>query len=298
MSCSKGDKDDAEYGKRDDGGKVLNIPLTGSLQNPAFSPDDKYIVFTRFIKGYNEEPAEIYKFNLETEELTLLVSDGSGNVNLPGSSWKNRKIVFSSSRDPHDEIFIIGEDKQPGDEIKVTSRSDKMAYEPTFSPDGKQLVFESHKVDVEGDGLITKYNVDGSSSYVELTGTNEDCRQPNWSPSGNKILYQKKENGVWNIWTMNPDGSNKRQLTSNMGNCTDATFTTDGKEIVFSSDYQVDNANIYKISLDGGKLKKLSAFKGYDGAPSISSDGKTLVFESSNSDPDNSSGTKIVLLKL
>lgn len=282
---------------RNDNGITLNIPLTGSLQNPAFSPDNESIVFTRFVNGYNLEPAEIYKYHMATEQLTLLVSDGSGNINLPGSSWNNGNITFASTRDPHDEIYMIAENGQPGDEVQITSRPNDVAYEPTFSPNGNWVVFESHVLDVETGGIITKYKVDGTSAYVGLTDVGDDCRQPNWSPSGNKILYQRLDNGQWNIWIMNPNGTNKTQLTSNLGNCTDASFAADGQSVIFSSDFQVAIANIYQISIDGTNPIQLTDFDGYDGATSISSDGTKLVFESSDGEPDGAT-TKIVLLDL
>lgn len=94
--------------------------------------------FTRFRNGYNKEPGDLLIINLESKSIKTLVSDGSGNVNLPGSSWNSitHKIVFSSSREPHDEIYIIDENGNPGDEIKVTERENRVAYEPSFSPDG------------------------------------------------------------------------------------------------------------------------------------------------------------------
>lgn len=298
-SCKEEDDEEPVISaQRNDDGIILNIPLSGSLQNPAFSPDNNSIIFTRFVNGYNVEPAEIYKFDLNTENLTLLVSDGSGNVNLPGSSWNNGKIIFSSSREPHDEIYVILEDAQSGDEIQITSRSNKVAYEPTLSPDGEWGVFESHLLDVENDGIVTKYKIDGTSSYIELTDQGDDCRQPNWSPSNNKILYQQKLSGQWNIWVMDIDGTNKTQVTSNLGNCTDASFTADGQNIIFSSDFQVNIANIYKISIDGIDVIKLTNYEGYDGATSISNNGSKLIFESTNGDPDESIGTKILMLEL
>jgi TolB protein len=298
FSCDKDDEEPSVSEQRNDKGIILNISLSGSLQNPAFSPDDNSIVFTRFVKGYNTEPAEIYKFDLTTKKLTLMISEGSGNINLPGSCWKNGNIVFASTRDPHDEIYMISENGKSGDEIQITNRTSKVAYEPSFSPDGDWIVFESHKLDVEDDGIITKYKVDGTSSYIELSNLGDDCRQPNWSPSNNKILYQRKLNGQWNIWIMDIDGANKTQLTSNLGNCTDASFSADGQYVVFSSDYNVKIANIYKISIDGTNPIKLTSYDGYDGAPSISNDAKKLVFESTNGDPDESAGTKIVMLNL
>jgi TolB protein len=296
FSC---DKDNSFSEKRDDQGIMLAIPLDGSLQNPAFSPDGKAIVFTLFARGYNKEPSEIYKYSLTDSTLTLLVKDGSGNVNLPGSAWNGitHMITFSSSREPHDEIFLIPDDGKPGDEIRVTSRAGYVAYEPSLSPDGEWVVFESHRLDVENNGVIIKYKTDGSSSYVALTDEADDCRQPNWSPTGERIVYQKLENGQWDLWVMDPDGNNKFRVTSGPGDKTDASFSGDGQYIIFSTDFELDLANIYKIRITGGDPVRLTRFGGYDGAPSLSPDGTQLVFESCNDDPDGSSGTRLFLLR-
>jgi TolB protein len=301
ISCS--DEDITEptiTEKRNDNGIKLNISLSGSLQNPAFSPDGNSIVFTRFINGYNKEPAELYKFNLSTEELTLLVSDGSANVNLPGSAWNGviNQIVFSSSREPHDEIYLINENGTSGDEVQITNRQDNVGYEPTLSPDGAWIVFESHKLDVESNGIITKYKVDKSSNYIYLTDTNDDCRQPNWSPNGDKILYQKYENKQWDIWIMNIDGTDKTKITSGSGSKTDASFSDDGQFIIYSSNIEQEFSNIYEIPITGGTTDRLTDYAGYDGAPSMSPDGTKLIFETFNGDPDNSAGTNLILLNL
>ena len=82
ISCSGSAQINAPI--RQDAAYRLDIPLEGSLQNPAFSPDGKSIVFTRFRDGYNEGASDLFIYNLDTEELTILISDGNGNVNLPG----------------------------------------------------------------------------------------------------------------------------------------------------------------------------------------------------------------------
>jgi TolB protein len=296
-SCKKNDTE--SYPRHDDAGK-LNISISGSLQNPAFSPNGDAIVFTRFRNGYNQEPADIMIFNLETGIVKTLIMDGSANINLPGSCWnsQNKSIVFSSSRDPHDEIYLIDDNGTPGGEIQITERSDYMAYEPTFSPDGEWIVFESHPLDVEDQGVIMKYKLDESLTYQELTNAADDCRQPNWSPSGGDILFQKYENGQWDIWIMKPDGSNKTKITSGDGDKTDACFTNDGEYIIYSCDSDLEFANIYKISIEGGSPERLTNYDGYDGAPSISSDGSKLVFESYGGDPDDSDGTSIWIVEI
>lgn len=226
--------------------------------------------------------------------------NGSGNVNLPGSCWNSHteSIVFSSSREPHDEIFRIDDNGNPDDEIKITNRNDFMAYEPTFSPDGTWIVFESHPVDVENQGVITKCKTDNSSGYIALTDAEEDCRQPNWSPAGNYILYQKFENGQWDIWIMKPDGTEKKKVTPGEGDKTDACFSYDGLYIIYSTDYDLEFANIYKIAISGGSPQRLTNYEGYDGAPSISNDESKIAFESYGGDPDDSDGTKLYLLNL
>ncbi len=286
---------------RNDNAVKLNIDLSGSIQNPAFSPDGKKIVFTNFINGYNLPPSDLYSFNLETQELKLLVLDGNSNVNLPGTCWNAsiNSIVFSSDKEPHDEIYKISDAGLSGDKIQITKRNDRMAFEPTFSPDGKWIVFESHKLDEEKNGVITKYKLNGASGYINLTLLGEDSRQPNWSPKGDKILFQKKDNNQWDIWAMNTDGTDNTKITNFEGNKTDAVFTPDGRHIIFSyENSNVKLANIFKVQVTGGIPIQITNYKGYNGAPAISPDGKKLIFESSPTDPDESDGTSLWLLEL
>jgi TolB protein len=286
---------------RSDGSYKVDIPIGGSLQNPAFSPDGNSIVFTRFRNGYNEEPADIFIFNLEDKNLDTLVMNGNCNVNLPGACWNsvNNNIAFSSSRDPHDEIFMISENGKNGDEIQLTDRRSFMAYEPSFSPDGQWIVFESHPVDVEEEGVIMRHRIDESITYQALTDASDDCRQPNWSPANNYILFQKLENQNWDIWIMNIDGNNKEKVTTSIGDDTDACFTNDGNFIIFSADGDLQFANIYQIPVSGGTPIRLTNYNdGYDGAPSISADGTKLAFESCEGNPDDSDGTSIWILNI
>jgi len=285
--------------QREDGARRVNIPVNGSLQNPVWSPDGNSLLFTRFRDGYNAEPADLFVVDFSPNNIRVLISDESGNVNLPGSSWNplTKKIVFSSSREPHDEIYLVDDYGSPGDEVKITDRANMVAYEPSLSPDGQWIVFESHELDVEDNGTIVKYKIDGTIPYQNLTSPDEDYRQPNWSPTGDKILYQKFSDGQWDIWIMNSDGTNHQKVTSGSGDKTDASFSPDGQWIVYSSNqFGLEFANLFITSVSEGNAIRLTHYEGYDGAPSWSSDGKKIAFESCSGDPDNSSGTTLWII--
>lgn len=285
--------------ERTDAATLVAIDASGSLQNATFSPGGDELLITRFREGYNEEPADLLVVSIESGAIRTLVSDGSGNVNLPGSAWNEPtgQVVFSSSREPHDEIFLVAADGAPGNETALTSRSDRVAYEPSFAPDGQTVVFEAHPVDVEGEGVITTYRLDGAGGYVDLTRPEDDCRQPNWSPRGDWIVCQCLAGGRLELFLLSPDGAERRQVTSGSGDKTDASFSPDGARLVYSADGDdLEHANLFVVGVDGGEPLRVTAWDGYDGAPSWSPDGTRLAFESYGGDPDGSDGTAIWLV--
>jgi TolB protein len=272
----------------------LAVPLSGSIQNPCWSPDGTRLAFTRFVRGYNSAPAIVEVIDPAGGAPEVVSATGAESVNLPGSCWsRGGSITFSSDVNGHDEIFLAAPGQAP---VQVTHRSGHVAYEPSLSPDERWVVFESHVEDVEDGGSIWKVRTDGTGLTRLTSGTGDD-RQPNWSPAGDRILFQSLRSGNWDIWTMDPDGGSLLSVTDASAQDTDASWSPDGASIVYSSDQGgLDNATLFVISKDGGSPRRVTTRRGYAGAPSWSPDGRLIAFETSPGDPDGSSGTSISIV--
>ncbi|AKU95339.1 tolB protein precursor [Labilithrix luteola] len=276
------------------GGTKVPVNLSGSIQNPCWSPDGKRLVFTRFASGYNEGNPDVGIVPVTGGNPTI-VSNANGGVNLPGACWNRGADVIAYSGGD-DELYVIP--AAGGKPRQVTSRRGFMSWEPSLSPDGTWIVFESHARSTGGRdaGTIWKIRVDGTG-LTQLTSAPkgpEGDREPNWSPAGDKIVFQSDRTGVANIWTMSVDGSDLRNVTNTRVEATDASWSPDGRYIVYSGG-DGRQSNVLIIAATGGPSVYVRHYSGYDGAPSWSPDGKTIAFETSTGSPDGSAGTTLTI---
>lgn len=276
---------------RADGATRLTAPPAGaSDQNPAFSPDGTRIVFTRFANGYNLGPAGLFLLNLNNGQTTRLTPvEDQDNVNLPGSAWNgvNDRIVFASDRQDANELWRIA--PEGSDFGCITTHAGLPWYiELSWSPDGQWIVFEARQPGGSEDGTvgqIWRVRNDGTD-LTQLTGTSSlDDRQPNWSPVGDRILFQRRAlpDGQWDIYTMAVDGSDLHNVTDDpTASDTDASWSPDGQCIVYSTDHGGQSVpHISVIPARGGQPVRVTFSETHkDSAPSWSLDGKWIAFES------------------
>src|SRR5262249_38387859 len=97
-----------------------------------------------------------------------------------------------------------------------------------------------------------------------------------WTPDG-RIVYQSSASGNRDIWIMNADGSNQRQLTHDGRNYSPAV-SSDGRYIVYDS-VQADKCNIWRMNVDGSNSKQLTDGI-WDESAQISPDGRWVVYQS------------------
>ena len=166
--------------------------------------------------------------------------------------------------------------------------------EAYFSPDGRQLIYQTNPgVPGTCDQIVTM-NVDGSNKKQLSKGGRTTCGY--FFPDGKSIVYASTHLGsaecpprpsyargyVWpiyetyDIFRAAPDGSGPQRLTSGAGYDAEATIGPDGR-IVFTSVRDGD-MEIYSMNGDGSDVRRLTNRPGPDGGPWFSPDGRQIVF--------------------
>ncbi|HEX8904308.1 MAG TPA: hypothetical protein VF771_05665 [Longimicrobiaceae bacterium] len=171
--------------------------------------------------------------------------------------------------------------------------------EATISPDGRTIVFTSMR-----DGDLELYAMDAEGGNVRRL-THEEGYDGGafFSPDGRRIVYRAnhpstpeaqadyrsllRKNLVrpttLEIWVMDADGSNKRQVTHLNAASFAPFFHPDGRRIIFSSNHGDPRGrefDLYMVRDDGTGLERITATPEFDGFPMFSPDGRQLVFAS------------------
>jgi len=97
--------------------------------------------------------------------------------------------------------------------------------------------------------------------------------------SQSKIAFDSLRDGNFEIYVMNPDGSNQTRLTNNPASDSGPSFNTRRGKIAFTSSRD-GNAEIYVMNIDGSGQTRLTNAAGSDSAPAFSSDGRKVAFTS------------------
>jgi TolB protein len=173
--------------------------------------------------------------------------DAEATVSVDG-----KHIVFTSMRSGDLDLYSMDADGK-----NVRRLTNELGYDggAFFSRDGRQIVYRSYQPKTPEQ--IARYKQKLAESLIEPT--------------------------VFELWLMNADGTNKRQVTHlNVASFAPYLFP-DGKRIIFASnlsDPKGRNFDLYAVGVDGSNLERVTYEETFDGFPMFSPDGKKLVFAS------------------
>jgi Tol biopolymer transport system component len=298
---------------------VRQVTFGGENAEAYFSADDKKLILQ--ISKVGPGCDQIYTLSVDAvladeQPEPAMVSTGQGKTTCSYFYPSGEKILYSSTHEAspdcpprpdysqgyvwpvHDTYEIYSANADGNGLVKLTDTPGYDA-EATISRDGKSIVFTSAR---EGDLDIYVMNADGSG-VRRLTERAGYDGGPFFSHDGSKIVYRASHPaegkaledyrallekglirpGQLDLWVMDADGSNKRQVTDNGAANFGPFWHPDGKRIIFSSNLHNPkgrNFDLFLVNEDGSGLERVTYFDDFDGFPMFSSDGRYLVFAS------------------
>ena len=202
-----------------DGNGQRRLARNALLAAPAWSPDGRKIAFVARRAGINE--------------LYVVDADGSGERKLTSASlatpaWSpdGRKLAFVRGFD----VYVTNVD---GTGQRNLTRSPEREFGPLWSPAGQRIVFERrlgrrkygecvacgkassfevHVMNADGSGQqrLVRFATGRYGSLSEVPAA-----EPRWSPDGRRIAFRNARDGNWEIYVMNADGTEQRNLSRN-----------------------------------------------------------------------------------
>jgi Tol biopolymer transport system component len=294
---------------------LRQLTFGGENAEAYFSPDGRRIIYQSTPPGGSCD--QQFTMDLATGDVRR-VSSGKGRTTCGYFDYpEGDRIVYASTEaageacptppdrsrgyvwpvDPHFDIFEAAPDGSAARRLTTAPGYDA---EATWCPRGGRLVFTSSR-----DGDLELYEMDEAGEVRRLTHTpgydggafySPDCSEIVWRasrPEGAALdeYRQLLAQGLvrpsqMELFVMNADGRQVRQVTRNGAANFCPYFHPDGQRIVYSSNAGANprEFDLFLVSKDGGEPQRITFAPGFDGFPVFSPDGEWLVFASNRAD--------------
>jgi TolB protein len=122
------------------------------------------------------------------------------------------------------------------------------------------------------------YLLDAQGQARNLTDNGGEDSYPCWSPDGKRIAFASDRGGAMNIYVMDADGGNVKQLTTFDDRSRCPAWSPDGKQILFTRGVDMEGCALFVMDADGGNVKQIGSDDVWN--PAWSPDGKQILFTS------------------
>ncbi|MEI6668670.1 MAG: hypothetical protein WCP29_10980 [Acidobacteriota bacterium] len=273
---------------------IHRIPISGEAAEGYFSPDSKSMICNA--KMSDDKDFQVYTFNLDGTNVRRINNKGADACSFYFPDGK--KLIWTSTRDNLDmppgnfsdandypqgaELYTS--DLEGGHVVRLTTNKVYDA-EVTVSPDGKWILFGRQ---VEGRMDLYKMRPDGTGLF-QITHT-PDWQEggAQWMPDGKTIIYrawkiqdQNQRGMPMQIFTIKPDGTDTKQVTTEAGTNWAPAPAPDGRHFVFVKLLPPRNFEIFMMDVVSGEQRRMTYSDAFDGFPAISADGHWMGFSSS-----------------
>src|SRR3954464_620789 len=272
-----------------DGSERKVATAAGRVDAPSWAPggDIVYHVTTGGGRGASGGGPETSRYEIAGATVT-----GAENVFAFRASWSSAKEFFYvsdgkirkraiGSRVPETVDFTAtmqvtrAETAYPHRKRDFTSTTPRPVLgivRPVISPDAKQVAFAA-----VGDIYVSP--VDGSARPINLTKDAALDTDPSWSPDGSQLVYSSdKDSDHLQLWIRDMRSGASRKVTSLTTQPQGATWSPDGKRIVF---FDVDGmwrvAQMSVLDVATGMVTRIHDSLAQPGTPAWSPDGKRIA---------------------
>src|SRR5579871_2170618 len=170
-------------------------------------------------------------------------------------------------------VFAAASHAAPPAKPKLITISEGTDTQITVSPDHKIIIADLQ-------GLLFSMPITGGSAK-QLTTPEQEASHPDWSSKGDLVAFQSYSGGTFHIWTMHPDGSGLKQVTTGHGDDREPRISPDGTTIAFASDRAFKGSyDIWTVDIVTGALKQITSSEADEFGPTWSPDGTQIAFVS------------------
>jgi hypothetical protein len=211
--------------------KIIDI-----ASDPAISPDGTLIAYYHLTDG-------IFVANIDGSNSRKFV----GDTKARGPAWsRDGKWIAFAGIDAVPANVIVGETPQRRPLVLGGGST------PTWSPDNTQIVLQACR---DQCGLF-KAGFSGDPVPSPMLIIGDDGSVPSFSPDGKRLVYQKEIDGERQLFTINVDGTGKKQLTLGPGMHVSPNWSLDGNFIFYRSP-EGGTWAIWRMNADGTNRVKL-----------------------------------------
>lgn len=166
-----------------------------------------------------------------------------------------------------------------------------------FTPDGEHLIWTSTKDNLDmhrGNYSDPKDYPQGAELYmsdldggniVRLTNNKQYDAEVGISPNGKIILFSRQTDGMIDLWTMNPDGSDQKQITFTEDWQEGGAFIMEDNTTILyrawkksEEGQEKKDMHLFTVNVDGSDMKQISHESGTHWAPFPAPDGEHFAY--------------------
>jgi Tol biopolymer transport system component/DNA-binding winged helix-turn-helix (wHTH) protein len=230
-----------------------------------FSPGDSSNMYVVTVNVANGGEARLGSQTWTSVGPTAWLKDGSGVVVV---AYHHKSPVIANQlwhlSYPKGEVSRVTNNLNSYEGISIAAHSDELV---TARSDRVSRLWVAPNGDPSRARLIRSVNGD---NYSEVMGL---C----WTPD-HRLVYGSHASGNADIWIMDADGGNQKQLTSDARREVDPVASSDGRYIVYTSEGS-GTSYLWRMDIDGRNPRQLTHGK-FDDLPSFSPDGRWVVYTS------------------